>query len=227
MEFVAYLKQLLDIDIKNVDLIKQALTHPSYANEIDDTYGDYERLEFMGDAVLEFLISEYIYNKYKDSDEGDLTVLRAKTVREESLALYAKSYQLSKFIMVGKGERKAGGHERISVQANVFEAVLGAIYLSNGIEDAKKYLKIAYQAIDANSFEHLEDYKTKLQEYVQADQKRNVSYELIKTEGSPNAPIFTFIVKMDDLILGEGTGSSKKRAQQEAAKMAIDKMANL
>lgn len=224
MDYCDYLKDHFGIIIKNKKLIEQALIHPSYANEIHQVEYHYERLEFMGDAVLQFLISDYIYKKFPDIDEGKLTVLRAKAVREDSLALYADEYDLSMYIKVGKGERRSGGTKKKSVQANVFEAILGAIYLSNGIDDASKFLKTTYQSVDDDRFEDLEDYKTKLQEYVQADTKRTVSYELVKSTGTSNHPCFTFKVKMDDLTLGYGSGHSKKKAQQNAAKDALEKM---
>ncbi|MDF9866880.1 ribonuclease-3 [Bacilli bacterium PM5-3] len=225
MDYCEYLLQSLNIKIKDEKIIEQALIHPSYANEINKVEYHYERLEFMGDAVLQFLVSDYIYKKYPNIDEGKLTVLRAKAVREDSLALYADEYKLSAYIKVGRGERLSGGNKKKSVQANVFEAVLGAIYLSNGIEDASKFLKITYSAIDEDRFEDLEDYKTKLQEYVQADTKRTVSYALVESTGSANQPFFKFKVMMDDLVLGYGSGHSKKKAQQSAAKDALEKMA--
>ncbi|MDL2212278.1 ribonuclease III [Erysipelotrichaceae bacterium OttesenSCG-928-M19] len=224
MGYSAYLKDKLNINIKNEELINQALVHPSYANEINKVEYNYERLEFMGDAILQFLVSDYIYNKYPNIDEGELTVLRAKAVREDSLAQFAVAYSLSEYIKVGKGEQKSGGTKKKSVQANVFEAVLGAIYLSNGIEDASKFLEVLYQSIAEDRFEDLEDYKTKLQEYVQADSKRTVSYELLEATGTANQPLFKFKVLMDDLVLGYGSGSSKKKAQQNAAKDALEKM---
>ncbi|MDR3215258.1 MAG: ribonuclease III [Bacilli bacterium] len=222
---VKHLKNVLNCEIKNSDIIEQALIHPSYANEINKINYHYERLEFIGDAILQFLISEYIYNKYPDIDEGKLTVLRSKIVREESLANFANYYELSNYIKVGNGELASGGNKKESVLANVFESVLGALYLSENLEVAKKFLKVIYDAIDENKFVDMEDYKTKLQEYVQADQKRTVIYELVTTEGSANKPLFTFLVKMDNLILGSGKGNSKKKAQQNAAKDALEKMA--
>lgn len=226
MTYCDFLFKQLNIKIINEDIVEQALTHPSYANEINRLDHHYERLEFIGDAILQFLISEYIYNKYSTIDEGKMTVLRAKAVREDSLAMFAGEYDLSNFIKVGRGERKSGGASKKSVMANVFEAMLGAIYLSNGLEDAKKFLNVVYKSIDLDRFDELEDYKTKLQEYVQADTKRTVTYELIEANGSSNQPIFKFKVMMDDLVLGYGWGHSKKKAQQNAAKDALEKLAN-
>lgn len=226
MSLEKYLQDKFSIKLKDNHYLEKALTHPSYANEVEDESLDhYERLEFIGDAILEFVISEYIFNKFPHKDEGDLTVIRSKAVREESLASYAKTYDIAQYIKMGKGELKTGGNFRDSIQANVFEAIIGAIYLSNGLDDVKKFLQVTFEAIDNDDFEELEDYKTKLQEYVQSDKRQTVIYDLIESTGSANAPTFTFNVKIDDLILGTGSGTSKKKAQQAAAKDALEKMA--
>lgn len=226
MSLEKYLQDKFSIKLKDNHYLEKALTHPSYANEVEDESLDhYERLEFIGDAILEFVISEYIFNKFPHKDEGDLTIIRSKAVREESLASYAKTYDIAQYIKMGKGELKTGGNFRDSIQANVFEAIIGAIYLSNGLDDVKKFLQVTFEAIDNDDFEELEDYKTKLQEYVQSDKRQTVIYDLIESTGSANAPTFTFNVKIDDLILGTGSGTSKKKAQQAAAKDALEKMA--
>lgn len=224
MNINEFLKNKFDIDVQDEEVILKALTHPSYANEINQVDFNYERLEFMGDAILQFLISQYIYTAHPEYNEGQMTILRAKAVREDSLAMYSKEYGLDKYIRVGKGEKKSGGANKKSVLANVFESLLGALYLSNGLEVANEFAKIVYEAIEQDSFEDLDDYKTKLQEYVQADQKRTVTYDLVHTSGTSNNPVFTFKVKMDNLTLGEGTGTSKKKAQQNAAKDALEKL---
>lgn len=226
MDIITLLYEKYNISGLDSDLIKKALTHPSYANEINAPNNHYERLEFMGDAILQFLVSKYIFNTFPNIDEGKMTVLRAKAVREISLANYALQYNLNNYILVGKGEMKTGGQNKRSVLANVFEALLGAIYLSNGLEDCEIYLSPVYKAIVENDFEDIEDYKTKLQEYIQADKKRTVIYELLSSTGTSNNPYFTFRVVMDEIILGIGSGSSKKKAQQKAAKAALDKMVN-
>lgn len=224
MSFSKYLKDKFNIDIKDVNIIDQALIHPSYANEINKTDYHYERLEFIGDAILQFLVSDFLFNNFPDINEGEMTIIRAKAVREDSLARFASEYKLSDFIKVGKGEKKSGGAEKKSVLANVFEAVVGAIYLSNGIDDSSKFIEILYKSIQDDNFDEMEDYKTKLQEYVQADSKRILSYELVETSGSANDPTFCFKVLLDNITLGYGCGSSKKRAQQNAACEALKKM---
>lgn len=227
LDFIEHLEKMLHTEIKNSKLIEQALIHPSYANEINDVNYHYERLEFIGDAILEFLISEYIYLHYPKLDEGKLTVLRAKVVCENSLFHFADYYSLQDYIKVGHGERKADGNNKKSVKANVFEAVLGALYLSNGLAVASLFLGVIFKAIEEDEFVLIQDYKTKLQEYFQADTKRSVSYECLDVKGNANNPTFTFMAKIDNLVLGTGSGSSKKAAQQEAAKNALEKMAKL
>lgn len=224
MNYSDYLNNKFGFKIKNIKLIEQALIHPSYANEINKINYHYERLEFIGDAILQFLVSDYIYKTFPKIDEGAMTVLRAKAVREDSLAKFALEYNISEYIKVGKGEKKSGGTEKKSVLANVFEALIGAIYLSNDLETTKMFISIVFDSIKNDNFDDLEDYKTKLQEYVQTDSKRTIAYELLETSGSANQPTFKFKVMMDDIILGYGSGTSKKRAQQNAAKDALQKM---
>ncbi|WP_423362809.1 ribonuclease III [Mycoplasma sp. P36-A1] len=225
MNYSNYLKQKFSIIIKDEQIVEQALTHPSYANEILHNEEHYERLEFIGDAILQFLISQFLYKEFPKMNEGQMTVLRAKAVREESLANYSKEYELYKYIKVGKGEKRAGGALKSSVMSNVFESMLGAIYISNGLEDASVFVQIVYDAVVKDDFDDIEDFKTKLQEFAQADSKRTVMYELIKVSGSANEPVFEFKVLMNDLTLGYGKGTSKKKAQQCAAKDALQKLA--
>jgi len=229
MKYSRFLQDKLNIIIEDDSLIELALTHPSYANEHNLSNQHYERLEFVGDAILQFLISEAIFKEFPLKQEGELTVLRAKNVREEALASFAKEYELFKYIKVSVGEFKQGGAFKKSILANAFEAMLGAIYLTNGLVDARKFVQIVidkcFEPSTDDIDEDIENYKSLLQEYFQADSKRTVTYELVSTSGSANLPTFEFIVKHDDLILGHGSGSSKKKAQQEAAKNALEKLA--
>jgi len=230
MNYCDFLNKKLNIKIKDESLIELALTHPSYANEMHQHNKDNQRLEFLGDGVLQFIMSDFLYKQYPKQKEGYLTVLRAKAVREESLANFAKEYEIYKYLKVSKGELKMGGLFKKSILADAFESVLGAIYLSNGLEDAKFFAQIVIDACLNNELvdeDTIEDYKSKLQEYIQADTKRTVIYELLETTGTANEPTFKFVVKNDDLVLGYGIGSNKKRAQQNAAKDALEKLAIL
>ncbi|MGL4382369.1 MAG: ribonuclease III [Bacilli bacterium] len=212
------------IILNDVELLHQALIHPSYANEVLHNNKHYERLEFMGDAALQCIMSKFLFELYPDYPEGELSITRANYVCEASLATFARELNLNEYIKIGIGETKRGGSDRDSIMANVFEAIIGAIYISNGYDDATKFLDFAFKIILDNKIPRIIDYKTKLQEYVQADTKRTVTYELIETKGTQNDPVFYFKVIMDNLVLGYGHGNSKKKAQQEAAKDALDKL---
>lgn len=215
-----------EIPFHNLNLYKEAFTHASYANESHHKGNDYERLEFMGDAVLQLYVSEFLFLRYPDVPEGTLTTLRSKLVREESLARYSKELGLGKLLYLGIGEEKHGGRERESVLANIFESFIGAIYLDCGHDEVIKMLEnTIYRHIDDLDYDDITDYKTTLQELIQADQRKTVTYELLDMVGPSNAPEFTVAVVMDHMQLGIGKGTSKKKAEQQAAKAALNKMA--
>lgn len=216
----------LEIPYKNIDLYTEAFTHPSFSNEHGHQMHDYERLEFLGDAVLQYYVSVHIFDLYKDIPEGQLTTLRSKLVREESLARFARELDLGPYIYLGAGEKNSGGANRDSVLANVFEAFMGAISLDCGENQVLKMLnKTIYSHVTDVNYDNITDYKTTLQELVQADSRKTVSYQLLSCIGPSNAPVFKVAVLMDEMILGEGTGTSKKKAEQQAAKSALEKMA--
>lgn len=225
MEIRALLEQL-NIPFNQLYLHNQALTHRSYVNETNKKMDDYERLEFMGDSVLGLIITEHLFRKYPQFDEGKMTALRAKIVREESLAVYAREMNLGAYMKLGNGEEKNGGRNRDSVLANVFEALLGAIYIDSGLDAARIMLDLfVMKHIEADNFDHLRDYKTTLQELVQSDTRQSIFYEVLEKHGPSNAPVFRVAVKLGKLTLGEGTSHTKKRAEQLAAKAALEKMA--
>lgn len=214
------------IPYKTYALFEEAFTHPSYVNEANRKISHYERLEFMGDAVLQLFVSEHIFKKYPHVPEGSLTTLRAKLVREESLAKFARELGLGQYMILGVGELKNGGKDRDSVLANVFEAFMGAIYLDCGKEHVLKMLeKTIFKHVEDIDNEEIQDYKTTLQELMQADVRKTVTYELLSTEGPSNAPIFEVAAIMDHMRLGVGKGTSKKKAEQKAAQDALNKMA--
>jgi len=215
-----------NIPFHNLSLYKEAFTHASYANESHHRGQDYERLEFMGDAVLQLYVSEFLFKTFPDAPEGTLTTLRSKLVREESLAIFSKQLGLGDFLYLGIGEEKNGGRQRESVLANIFESFIGAIYLDCGKDEVLKILeKTIYLHSDDLDYDDITDYKTTLQELMQADQRKTVTYELLDSTGPANAPEFTVAVVMDDMRLGTGKGTSKKRAEQQAAKDALNKLA--
>ena len=215
----------LNIPYHNIDIYREAFTHPSFSNEKNGRR-NYERLEFLGDAVLQYYVSRFIFEKYPHKSEGELTTLRSKLVREESLARFSRELNLGPYIYLGAGEEHSGGRDRNSVLADIFEAFIGAISQDCGTEYVLKILeKTIFKHVEDIDCEDIIDFKTKLQELIQADQRKTVTYELLSSTGPANAPLFEVAVMMDDMKLGVGKGSSKKRAEQQAAKDDLKKLA--
>lgn len=201
-----------------------ALTHSSYGNEVyHDKHYNNERLEFLGDAVLEITVSEYLYEKYRDMPEGDLTKLRASIVCEPTLAACAREIGLSEMLLLGKGEEITGGRFRDSITSDAMEAVLGAIYKDGGIECAREFVH-NHILNDIDSKKLFTDSKSILQERIQAGFKTGPVYTLTGESGPAHCKEFTVQVSVDGKIIGEGTGRTKKAAEQQAAYNAIIKM---
>ena len=208
-------------------LINQAFTHSSYVNEHKKVNNDNERLEFMGDAVLQIWVSDRLMRLQTPLSEGKMTTLRSQLVCETSLAKYCRELELQQFLKLGIGEEKTGGRNRNSILADMFEALLGAIYLTLSMKEIDIILDEVISPYLINPLNTIiVDYKTKLQEFVQADLRKSVVYEVVSTKGPSNKPIFEICVKMDDIILGVGSGNSKKVAEQMAASNAFEKLAN-
>lgn len=217
-----------NIPYKNKDLIKQAFVHSSYCNEHHEwDKGDNERLEFMGDAVLQVFSADRLYNIKPELPEGLMSTRRSNLVSEKALAKVVREYKLNEFLLLGAGEEKTGGRNRDSVISDMFEAFIGAIYLDQGIDVAYRLLDILMdehiREIDENTF----DYKTKLQEFVQADSRKSIVYKTVSVSGPTNNPVFEVAVMIDDLVYGYGKANSKKQAQKNAAKDALEKLASL
>jgi len=217
------LEQMFNLNFDNFDLLVRSMTHSSYANE-NNTKSN-ERLEFIGDAVIDLAVARYLFEHINEA-EGVLTKKRAQEVCEHSLYMYAKSFRLENFILLGKGEEKNGGRQKPAVIADAFEAFLGAIFLDKGLEEVYKVLnKVVFPVIRNNLDMEDSDYKSKLQELVQSD-KRTLSYHIISESGPAHEREFVARVTMDDeIIMGEGTGKTKKEAEQNAAKETLDKLA--
>jgi len=219
--------ELLDkfnIDHKHKDIIEEALTHSSYANEHNSL--DNERLEFLGDSVLNMLVAEFIYEHHEKKHEGDLSKLRARNVCEEANASYARRIELGKYLRLGHGEELGGGRVRDAVLNDAFEAFLGAVYLSNGLDKVKEILNVVvFPYVDIVSNTTFIDYKSKLQELVQSETREALQYKEISEVGRPHDKTFTISVYLDGIKLGEGVGKSKKQAEMQAAKVALEKMA--
>lgn len=215
----------LNISPKNIELYNLAFTHSSYVNE-KNAKDDYERLEYLGDAVLELVSSDYLYHNFNE-EEGVLTKLRANYVCGNACFTYASELGFSKYIKVSNGEEKEGGRYKKVILADIFEAFIGAIYLDLGFDTVKRViLDIITPYIEGNGTEFFNDYKSKLQELVQTE-RRSVHYELLDEQGPDHKKVFTMAVKVDDITYGTGIGNSKKDAEQEAAKDALDKLAKL
>lgn len=217
-------EQNIQYTFKDKSLIKKALSHSSFINEMSNKKMEsYERLEFLGDAVLELISSEFLFEKYKDLPEGKLTKLRASMICEFTLSSVSKKLQLGDYVLLSKGEELTGGRNRNSILCDLFESVLGAIYLDGGMEPAKKYVN-TFLLTDIEHKTLFYDAKTSLQEMVQKDGKGVVTYQLVEEKGPDHNKIFIVDVLVDDIKLASGEGSSKKNAQQMAAYKAIMKL---
>lgn len=210
----------LDIDPTNINLYYEAFTHTSYSNE-NPSLNSYERLEFLGDAILEFIVSEYLYRE-RHLPEGVMTKMRACYVCEEALATYARDLHFEEDVKLGTGESENGPND--TILADIFEAFIAALYLDKGIEYTKEViLKIVSKYIE-NKVEFLHDYKSKFQELVQTT-KQSIEYKVIDETGPAHDKTFTIQVLVDGIVLGTGVGSSKKQAEQSAAREALSKQA--
>ena len=211
---------------KREDIYEEACTHSSYANEHPHGCDNNERLEFMGDAVLQIWSADQLFHMQPKMHEGKMTTLRAQTVCEATLAKLNEELGWYKFLKLGVGEEKSGGRKRRSLMADQFEACIGAMYIDLGYEACDKILtEYMMPVFGSEKSEDVTDYKTHLQEVIQADSRKTIQYKLIEEQGPSNAPTFTMGVYLDDILLGKGTSSTKKKAEQLAAKAAFDKMA--
>ena len=205
-------------------LLRQALTHSSFANEKHlKKHSDNERLEFLGDAVLEIISSEFLYKEYPDKPEGELTKLRASIVCEPTLALCTKDIALGEYLLLGKGEDQTGGRGRKSILSDALEAVIGAIYLDGGFANAKEFV-LKYILTDIEHKQLFYDSKTILQEIVQAGYNEELNYQLIREEGPDHDKRFVVEARIGVKSIGEGMGHTKKAAEQEAAYQALLKL---
>ena len=209
-----------NIEAKDLSLYETAFTHTSYANE--NNIESYERLEYLGDAVLELIMSEYLYKK-SDLKEGKMTKLRANYVCENALYEYSCILGLNKYIKLGKGESEHDGKNNKTIVADVFEAFIGAMFLDLGLDQVKKFMyENVINLIEENKIEVEKDYKSALQEYVQTS-KKSLTYEVIDEYGPAHDKRFVVVVKIDDIIYGKGFAHSKKEAEQNAARDALSK----
>lgn len=212
-------------EINQPELLIESMIHTSFMNEQKDLVVDNERLELLGDAVLQLWVSTRLFKVKPSLSEGQMTTMRSRLVNEASLADFTRELGIQDFLKLGHGEEKNGGRNRDSILANLFEAFLGALYL----QDSTTNIDLCLNQVIGNRFDLLvnqenNDYKTRLQEYVQADTRKTVVYDVIESNGPPNNPVFEVVVKLDGLVLGKGKGNSKKKAEQQAAKDAFSKL---
>ncbi len=217
------LAQRLGVTFHDIGLLHTALVHTSYANEAQGRVAHNERLEFLGDAVLELASSTYLYTHFPSLPEGELTKTRASIVCSAALAKIAARLGLGEYLLLGHGEEMSGGRARTTNLEDAFEAVLGAIYLDQGWEAARDYAlrQLAPEFDQVRHGENLQDYKTLLQELVQKTPGSTIAYELLEATGPDHAKHYRYAVVIDGKTCGEGEGSSKKEAEQQAARMAL------
>lgn len=219
---VKLLEKNIGYKFKNLNYLKTALTHSSYANESRTKINSNERLEFLGDAVLGIIVSDYIFSHCPDFPEGDLTKLRASLVCEKSLCEFSKTLRVGEFLKLSNGEANNAGAKRPSILADAFEAIIAAIYLDGGLDSAREFiLKFVVPEIKNPKINAFKDYKTQLQEIIQQNHEEIIKYVLTNQSGPDHDKRFSVEVCLNNNIIGKGIGKSKKEAEQQAAKEAL------
>ena len=222
----------IGVKFDDISLLNVALTHSSFANEANESGGNEqhnERMEFLGDSVLSFIVASYLYKKYEDTSEGKLTAFRANIVCSKSLAAAARELNIGEALRFGHGEGEHGGKNKRSNLEDAFEALLGAIYLDKGIDVAREFvLKVFKEELTKkNHLKPIEDYKSQFLEIIQREKGHDFEFILTDESGPPHDKEFFVALKFDGKVIGRGEGKSKKAAEQMAAKIAIDKVKNL
>ena len=218
------LEEALGYEFHDRSLMQRALSHASYANEEhNDALESYERLEFLGDSILGFVVAEYLYNTFPGKLEGELTKIRAELVCEKNLSAVARELSLGDYLLLGHGETQSGGRTRSGILCDVMEALIAAAYLDGGIAAAKGIvMRLILPKL--TTLVHAHDYKTEFQELVQQKKGMTITYELLSQSGPDHCKEFSVCVKLNGEVVGYGTGTSKKRAEQAAAAEAISKL---
>ena len=226
---IEQLEKRLGVTFANPNLLLQALTHRSYLNENKShPVSHNERLEFLGDAVLELTVSRFLYENFPNVPEGELTKMRAAIVCEPSLVKFANQLKFGDFLLLGRGEEHTGGRNRPALLADVFEAYIGALYLDQGVEIVVSFLeKTVFPKIKTGAFSHVMDYKSELQELVQKDNNGIIEYVIVSEMGPAHAREFVSSVRLGGTEIGTGSGKTKKEAEQNAAAMALTKLKKL
>ena len=214
----------IEYTFKNPAYLEEALTHSSYANEQQGETPYNERMEFLGDAVLSFVSAQFLYEKYPDMPEGRLSKLRSSLVCTQSLSSFAKEIDLNKYLKMGKGETAMDGASRPSVLEDAFEALIAAIYLDGGIDEARNFILRFLAREVENHHSNFKDYKSLLQEIIQQNPDERLSYAVVSTSGPDHDKRFEVELRLNSNVIGRGEGTSKKNAEQKAAKQALELM---
>ncbi len=224
VESASDLDARLGLSFSNFSLLTAALTHRSYANEHSDGTEDNERLEYLGDAVLDFIVAEWSYRHFPEQPEGILTKIRAYLVQNDRLANFAREIELGRALRFGRGEKTTGGHRRESVLGSAFEALLGAIFLDANYEKVRKFVLPFIEPSRDTVLDEINDPKSQLQEKVQAEKLGTLIYRVVSATGPDHAKIYEVEVEINGVVVGRGSGSSKSTAEREAARDALKKI---
>ena len=214
----------LGLSFSNLSLLTRALTHRSFVNENADAVQDNERLEFLGDAVLDFIVGAWVYHHFPEMPEGDLTKMRSALVKNEQLAAFARALGLGRALRLGKGEFSSGGHQRDGLLGSTFEAVVGALYLDSGLGSVEAFIHPLLEGARESILNELHDPKSHLQEWAQSEKLGTPHYKVVSSSGPDHAKIFEMEVEIGDKIYGKGSGSSKQVAEHAAAQDALEKL---
>ena len=224
VESASDLDARLGLSFSNFSLLTAALTHRSYANEHSDGTEDNERLEYLGDAVLDFIVAEWSYRHFPEQPEGILTKIRAYLVQNDRLANFAREIELGRALRFGRGEKTTGGHRRESVLGSAFEALLGAIFLDANYEKVRKFVLPFIEPSRDTVLDEINDPKSQLQEKVQAEKLGTLIYRVVSATGPDHAKIYEVEVEINGVVVGRGSGSSKSTAERDAARDALKKI---
>lgn len=219
------LEDKLEYHFKNQSYLRNALTHSSYANETKAAMGSNERLEFLGDSVLGVVVADYLFKNFPDLPEGDLTKKRAALVCEKACCGFSKQLEVGKYLLLSHGEQNSGGRTRSSILADAFESIIAAIYMDGGMEEARKFiLRFVLPLLQTAKPKGFKDYKTALQEIIQQNPEERLEYVLTGESGPDHDKHFTVEVHLNNNVIGKGGGRSKKEAEQQAAREAMELM---
>jgi ribonuclease-3 len=221
VESASDLSQRLGLSFSSLSLLTRALTHRSYINEYPQAVEDNERLEFLGDAVLDFIVGAWVYNRFPEMPEGDLTKMRSALVRNEQLAKFARKLDLGRALRLGRGEASSGGHDRDNLLGSAFEALIGALYLDAGLGAVDKFVNPILEEAREFVLNEIHDPKSQLQEWTQSQKLGSPHYRVVGTSGPDHAVVFEMVVEVAGVLKGRGTGTSKSYAEHAAAQDAL------